>query len=128
MLNIACGFLYGLFHGMLFIILYVSIGLSLSFYFCRYVLTHNFRFIKNLKTTFETSEIIQALIKVLNSTDGYRIIFLSRLTPVRKFLVFLINFFFSKFYFYRFLSVYKTDFIRLVIFHFILICFGHCAV
>ncbi|CAF3355570.1 unnamed protein product [Rotaria sp. Silwood1] len=78
----ACGFLYGLVYGMIFIIVYVSIGLSLSFYICNYILTHNFRIIKNLKTTFESSEIIQTLIKVLNSVDGYKIIFLSRLTPI----------------------------------------------
>ncbi|CAF3797876.1 unnamed protein product [Rotaria sordida] len=59
-----------------------NIGLSLSFYICNYILTHNFRIIKNLKTTFESSEIIQTLIKVLNSVDGYKIIFLSRLTPI----------------------------------------------
>ncbi|CAF0724957.1 unnamed protein product [Rotaria sp. Silwood1] len=82
LLNIACGFLYGLVYGMIFIIVYVSIGLSLSFYICNYILTHNFRIIKNLKTTFESSEIIQTLIKVLNSVDGYKIIFLSRLTPI----------------------------------------------
>lgn len=69
---------------MIFIILYVAVGLSLSFFICNYILTHNFRFIKNLKTTFENNEIIQTLIKVLNSVDGYKIIFLSRLTPVRN--------------------------------------------
>ncbi|CAF2312107.1 unnamed protein product [Rotaria sp. Silwood2] len=78
----ACGFLYGLVYGMIFIVVYVSIGLSLSFYICNYILTHNFRIIKNLKTTFESSEIIQTIIKVLNSVDGYKIIFLSRLTPI----------------------------------------------
>ncbi|CAF2257842.1 unnamed protein product [Rotaria magnacalcarata] len=82
LLNIACGFLYGLLYGMIFIILYVSVGLSLSFFICNYILTHNFRIIKNLKTTFENSEVIQTLIKVLNSVDGYKIIFLSRLTPI----------------------------------------------
>jgi hypothetical protein len=68
----------------IFIIIYASIGLSVSFYLCRFILTHNYCVIKNLKTTFENSEIIQTLIKVLNCPDGYKIIFLSRLTPVRK--------------------------------------------
>ncbi len=84
LLNIACGFLYGLVYGVVFIIIYVSIGLSISFYLCRFILTHNYCVIKNVKTTFENSEIIQTLIKVLNCADGYKIIFLSRLTPVRK--------------------------------------------
>jgi uncharacterized membrane protein YdjX (TVP38/TMEM64 family) len=84
LLNIACGFLYGLVYGVMFIILYASIGLSLSFCLCRFILTHNYCIIKNIKNTFENSQIIQTLIKVLNSADGYKIIFLSRLTPVRK--------------------------------------------
>jgi protein maelstrom len=82
LLNIACGFLYGLVYGVIFIIIYASIGLSVSFYLCRFILTHNYCVIKNLKTTFENSEIIQTLIKVLNCPDGYKIIFLSRLTPI----------------------------------------------
>ncbi len=84
LLNIACGFLYGLVYGVMFIIIYAGIGLSISFYLCRFILTHNYCVIKNLKITFENSEIIQTLIKVLNCADGYKIIFLSRLTPVRK--------------------------------------------
>lgn len=75
LLNIACGFLYGLVYGVMFIILYAGIGLSVSFYICRFILTHNYCVIKNLKTTFDNSEIIQTLIKVLNSADGYKIIF-----------------------------------------------------
>lgn len=82
LLNIACGFLYGLVYGVIFIIIYVSIGLSISFYVCRFILSHNYCIIKNVKTTFDNSEIIQTLIKVLNCADGYKIIFLSRLTPV----------------------------------------------
>lgn len=88
-MNIACGFLYGLVYGVIFIILYASIGLSVSFYLCRFILTHNYCVIKNLKTTLENSEIIQTIIKVLNCPDGYKIIFLSRLTPV----IFLPSFF-----------------------------------
>jgi len=82
LLNIACGFLYGLVFGVIFIIIYAGIGLSISFYLCRYILTHNYCIIKNLKMTFDNSEIIQTLIKVLNCADGYKIIFLSRLTPI----------------------------------------------
>lgn len=67
---------------MILIIIYASIGLSVSFYLCRFILTHNYCVIKNFKTTLENSEIIQTLIKVLNSPDGYKIVFLSRLTPV----------------------------------------------
>ncbi|CAF0984613.1 unnamed protein product [Adineta steineri] len=82
LLNIACGFLYGFIYGVIFIIIYAGIGLSVSFYVCRFILTHNYCVIKNLKATFENSEIIQTIIKVLNSADGYKIIFLSRLTPI----------------------------------------------
>jgi uncharacterized membrane protein YdjX (TVP38/TMEM64 family) len=84
LLNIACGFLYGVGYGVIFLIIYVSIGLSVSFYVCRYILSHNYCVIKNVKTTFDNSDIIQTLIKVLNSADGYKIVFLSRLTPVRE--------------------------------------------
>jgi len=87
LLNIACGFLYGLVYGVIFIIMYAGIGLSISFYVCRFILTHNYCVIKNLKTTFDNSEIIQTLIKVLNCADGYKIIFLSRLTPVSMLIV-----------------------------------------
>ena len=118
LLNIACGFLYGLVYGVIFLVIYVAIGLSFSFVLCRFILRHDYWVIKNLKTTFERSQIIQTLIKVLNSTDGYKIIFLSRLTPVsverRRRLspdrcLSLI----------RFLSVYKMGFMRSVIFHFV---------
>lgn len=99
LLNIACGFLYGLVYGMLFIIIYVSIGLSVSFLICRYILTHNFCIIKNLKATFENSEIIQTLVKVLNSADGYKIIFISRLTPVSD------SLFMFKYFSHHFISI-----------------------
>lgn len=82
MLNIACGFLYGLFFGLFCLIIYAAIGLSFSFMACRFILRHDYWIIKNLKNTFDRSPIIQTLVKILNSADGYKIIFLSRLTPV----------------------------------------------
>jgi uncharacterized membrane protein YdjX (TVP38/TMEM64 family) len=87
LLNIACGFLYGLGYGIVFLVIYAAIGLSLSFVICNFVLRHQYWAIKNLKRTFEHSEIIQTLVKVLNSADGYKIIFLSRLTPVKTSLI-----------------------------------------
>ena len=80
--------------------------------------------IKNFKTTLENSEIIQTLIKVLNSPDGYKIVFLSRLTPVRRQmipspLVYVFDF--------RFLLVCRMDSIRSVMFLFAFIFSGQYA-
>jgi len=75
LLNIACGFLYGLFYGFFCIIFYVGIGLTISFLVCRYILTRNFCLHMNIKVTFDNNKIIQTLIKILNSQDGYKIVF-----------------------------------------------------
>jgi hypothetical protein len=108
----------------IFIIIYAGIGLSVSFYVCRFILTNNYCVIKNVKTTFDNSEIIQTIIKVLNCADGYKIIFLSRLTPVREKMILFFFFVLLNFIFNRFHWVYKMDFIQLVISHFALIYFG----
>jgi uncharacterized membrane protein YdjX (TVP38/TMEM64 family) len=111
LLNIACGFLYGLFYGVIFIIIYAGIGLSVSFFLCRFILTHNYCVIKNLKTTFENSQIIQTVINVLNSADGYKIIFLSRLTPVKD--SFVLDCFILK----DFISIDSSWFTKWILFH-----------
>ncbi|CAF1227116.1 unnamed protein product [Didymodactylos carnosus] len=83
LLNISCGFLYGLIYGFLSIIMYACIGLTVSFWLCRYLLMRNLFCKKlNLKTTVDQNRIIQTLIKILMSQDGYKIILLGRLTPI----------------------------------------------
>lgn len=75
-LNVACGYLYGFMQGQLIVMVSVTVGFSLAFVICRSLLKGHARSIVNSSST------LQAVLQVIDGPNGYKIIILTRLTPI----------------------------------------------
>lgn len=75
-LNVACGYLYGFVHGQLIVMVSVTTGFSLAFVMCRHLLKDHARDVVNSSST------LQAVLHVIDGPNGFKIIFLTRLTPI----------------------------------------------
>ncbi len=74
---LTCGLIFSFSHGFVLVVIYTFIGMTLSFFTCRYVIHdwsqknfHNMAYIKVLSSMVESDQ------------KGFRIIFLSRLIPI----------------------------------------------
>lgn len=74
-LNMMAGYLYGFFRGQLIVMLSVSVGISVSFMLCRL-------WFKDYARSVVTSNALQAVLKVLEGPQGFKVIFLTRFTPI----------------------------------------------
>lgn len=74
-LNMMAGYLYGFFRGQLIVMLSVSVGISFSFMLCRL-------WFKDYARSVVTSNALQAVLKVLDGPQGFKVIFLTRFTPI----------------------------------------------
>lgn len=74
-LNMMAGYLYGFFRGQLIVMLAVSVGISVSFMLCRL-------WFKDYARSVVTSNALQAVLKVLEGPQGFKVIFLTRFTPI----------------------------------------------
>jgi len=74
-LNLACGYLYGFFMGLLTVTISVAVGVVVSLIVCR-------KFIKNLVQSKLQSEHLKAIIRVVESRRGFKVVVLTRLTPI----------------------------------------------
>lgn len=75
-LNMMAGYLYGIIHGQLIVMVSVAMGISVSFLLCRKWLNGYARSIVNTNTS------LQAVLKVVEGPQGFKVIFLTRFTPV----------------------------------------------
>ena len=74
-LNMMAGYLYGVLRGQLIVMLSVSVGISISFMLCRL-------WFKDYARSVVTSNALQAVLKVLEGPQGFKVIFLTRFTPI----------------------------------------------
>ncbi len=75
-LNMACGYLYGFVQGQFIVMVSVTTGFSLAFVTCRSLLKEHARNVVDSNTT------LKAVLHVIDGPNGFKIIFLTRLTPI----------------------------------------------
>lgn len=73
--NMMAGYIYGLVEGQLIVMLSVSVGITLSFVLCRL-------WFKDYARSVITSNALQAVLRVLEGPYGFKVIFLTRFTPI----------------------------------------------
>lgn len=74
-LNMMAGYLYGLLHGQLIVMVSVAVGVTISFLLCR-------SWFKDYARGMVTSNALQAVLKVVEGPHGFKVIFLTRFTPI----------------------------------------------
>ena len=74
-LNMTAGYLYGILHGQLIVMVSVGVGLTVSFLLCR-------SWLKDYAKGMVTSNALQAVIRVVEGPHGFKVIFLTRFTPI----------------------------------------------
>ena len=74
-LNMMAGYLYGIVNGQLIVMLSVNIGITFSFMLCRL-------WFKDYARSVVTSNALQAVLRVLEGPYGFKVIFLTRFTPI----------------------------------------------
>lgn len=75
-LNMMAGYLYGIVRGQLIVMVSVAVGLSISFLLCK-------RWFRNYAESMVTSNnAMQAVLKVVQGPHGFKVIFLTRFTPI----------------------------------------------
>ena len=78
-LNLAAGYLYGFWIGLLVVIFAVTIGLAISYLVCKRYFSNCVMTILKNRSNFEQ---IEAILQVINGSSGLKVIALTRLTPV----------------------------------------------
>ena len=74
-LNMMAGYLYGIMHGQLIVMISVAVGASISFILCR-------KWLREYAQSMVTSNALQAVLKVVEGPHGFKVIFLTRFTPI----------------------------------------------
>lgn len=74
-LNMTAGYLYGILHGQLIVMVSVGVGVTISFLLCR-------SWFKGYARGMVTSNALQAVLRVVEGPHGFKVIFLTRFTPI----------------------------------------------
>jgi hypothetical protein len=74
-LNMIAGYLYGILHGQLIVMVSVGVGITISFLLCR-------SWLKDYARGMVTSNALQAVLRVVEGPHGFKVIFLTRFTPI----------------------------------------------
>ena len=74
-LNVACGYLYGFKIGTLTVVVSVIVGVMFSLICCR-------KFMREFVQSKLQSEHMKAIIRVIESRRGFKVVVLTRLTPI----------------------------------------------
>ena len=74
-LNMVAGYLYGFMKGQLVVMVSVTIGMTVSFFFCRI-------WFREYAQRIVTSNAMQAIMRVVEGKNGLKVIVLTRLTPI----------------------------------------------
>ena len=74
-LNMMAGYLYGFFRGQIIVMLSVSIGFSVAFILCR-------SWLKDYARGIVNSNALQAVLRVVEGPHGFKVILLTRFTPI----------------------------------------------
>lgn len=75
-LNVAAGYVYGFWWGMLVVILSVAMGFTISFFVCRTFLRDT------INQQIKSSKLATAFVRIVEGKKGFKVILLARLTPV----------------------------------------------
>ena len=76
-LNMMCGYLYGFVRGELTVLMAVSVGFSIAFILCRNLFKD---YARGVVTS--SSSTLCAILQVIDGPNGFKVIFLTRLTPI----------------------------------------------
>ena len=74
-LNMVAGYLYGFVRGQLVVMVSVTVGFTISFFFCRI-------WFQEYAQRIVTSNAMQAIMRVVEGKNGLKVIVLTRLTPI----------------------------------------------
>ena len=74
-LNMVAGYLYGFVRGQLVVMISVTVGFTVSFFFCRI-------WFREYAQKIVTSNAMQAIMRVVEGKNGLKVIVLTRLTPI----------------------------------------------
>ena len=74
-LNMMAGYLYGFFRGQIIVMVSVSIGFSVAFILCR-------SWLKDYARGIVNSNALQAVLRVVEGPHGFKVIMLTRFTPI----------------------------------------------
>ncbi|EDO37035.1 predicted protein [Nematostella vectensis] len=74
-LNVAAGYLYGFFYGLVVVFVSATCGVTTAFIVCR-------RFMKDWVRSILESDSLKAIVRVVEARRGYKVIALARLTPI----------------------------------------------
>jgi len=74
--NLACGYLYGLAYGMTVTIITATLGVTIAHVLCKHVLA------SHIKSFLQQTEYIRSLHNVIAGQQAFKIVVLARLTPV----------------------------------------------
>lgn len=74
--NLACGYLYGVTYGMAVTVITATVGIALAHILCKHVLA------RHIRSCLAQTEFIKSLHTVISGPQAFRIVVLARLTPV----------------------------------------------
>ena len=74
-LNVMAGYIYGIVNGQLIVMVSVAVGISNSFLLCR-------KWFRDYVKTMVTSNALQAMLRVVEGPNGFKVIVLTRFTPI----------------------------------------------
>ena len=74
-LNMMAGYLYGFFRGQAIVMVSVSVGFSVAFFLCR-------SWLKDYARGIVNSNALQAVLRVVEGPHGFKVIMLTRFTPI----------------------------------------------
>lgn len=74
--NLACGYLYGVMYGMAVTVVTATVGIAIAHFLCKHVLA------RHIQTCLTQTEFIRSLHTVISGPQAFKIVVLARLTPV----------------------------------------------
>ena len=74
-LNMMAGYVYGFFRGQIIVMVSVSVGFSVAFVLCR-------SWLKDYARGIVNSNALQAVLRVVEGPHGFKVILLTRFTPI----------------------------------------------
>ena len=76
MINLACGYVYGLLHGIAVTVITATIGIIIAHILCKHVLaTH-------IKSLLQQTEAVRSMLSLIQGPQAFRLVVLARLTPI----------------------------------------------
>jgi len=75
-INLACGYVYGLLHGIAVTVITATIGVIIAHILCKHVLA------SHIKSLLQQTEYVRSLLSVISGQQAFKLVVLARLTPI----------------------------------------------